>query len=672
MKGRRKTPNAALTQTVNVRSNKTYDKNLQVLAQRYPEIYRAVVKSVETGAFEVRPSLSGMPNLWLKDKNRYYYDNENPAKDAERQVRAHKLDNTRMAVFLGIGLGYELNCFLREVAPAQRTEHILIIEKDPLIFKELLKVADLTRLLAEDRFYFLVGVEREHLYVRLRAFLHEKQRFQWLKAMNPVYHPSSLMLAKDYYLEALKVFREAAVHEILNYGNSSQDSLVGVANMLGNVLEIVRNPGINLLYNKFEKRPAVVVATGPSLNKNKHLLKGLEDKALIIAADASLRVLIDMGVKPHLVTSLERVLPTVRLLEGFTKEQVEDVYLAACPVVRPEMYRVYPGPRIIVYRDFDHFRWLGIERGILPIQLSAGNMAFKVAEALGCDPIILIGQDLAYGRDGRTHASGTLYGDRQQVAAPGDLLEVMGNDGQSILTNRTWYSFLKGYEVDLAGYKGRCINSTEGGAYIVGTEVRPFAEAIEEFIREEFYPLEVIRQNLKQFTEAHVQSDLEKLGALFESTLEDLQEIRSECRRGSESINGHYRELLDIVEQGNACGEDVVERLKRLEGELLAPKAACIVKHNRTFQLFLTHIIQSFAIKFEMDMHAVPAKHREEARARAEVLLSHERWYQVIGEITDICIGLLTEAQHKLSEYSKAVPFREGGARECSTAKPFS
>ena len=61
----------------------------------------------------------------------------------------------------------------------------------------------------------------------------------------------------------------------------------------------------------------------------------------------------------------------------------------------PETYANFPGEKIIVFRKFATFEWLDIKKGILDIGPSAGNMAFKVLEYLGCDPIIMIGQDLA-------------------------------------------------------------------------------------------------------------------------------------------------------------------------------------------------------------------------------------------------------------------------------------
>jgi hypothetical protein len=64
----------------------------------------------------------------------------------------------------------------------------------------------------------------------------------------------------------------------------------------------------------------------------------------------------------------------------------------------------------------------------------------------------------------------------------GEIIEVMGNDGTPIKTNEAWYQCIRGYEVDLAEYKGTCINCTEGGALIAGARVMPFKEAIVAYL----------------------------------------------------------------------------------------------------------------------------------------------------------------------------------------------
>ncbi|MEQ8176001.1 MAG: 6-hydroxymethylpterin diphosphokinase MptE-like protein [Syntrophomonadaceae bacterium] len=624
-----------------------FQANVNILKKRYPEIFELIDKLPPDNPFEMRSSSNKMPNLWFPGSGFYYYDTVDPMKDSGEQIQALQLKNTRLALFLGMGLAYEVFYYLQNTAPQQRTNNVLILERDPYIFRAALKTVDITQLLEHPDIHFIVGIEQENLFVRFMSYLKEDSKFRLLLAMKPVYHTSSLRLHKDYYLKALQMFREAATHMILDFGNDPEDSLIGVENMLANLGEIVSNPGINLLNGKFHNKPGIVVATGPSLNKNKHLLKGLEDKALIIAVDASLRIMIDMGVKPHLVTSLERMMPTVKLLEGFTEKEVEDVYLAACPVVRPEMYQAYPGPRIIVYRNFDHFRWLNIDKGILNIKASAGNMAFKVAEALGCNPIILLGQDLAFSRDGYTHASGTTYGENQNTVNQ-TILEIPGNDGQPIQTTRTWFSFLKAYEVDVANYQGDCINCTEGGAYIPGTTVMPFAQAIDKFINEEIIPGQVIKNAVQEFTSQQAQQDIEQTLNLIDNTIADLEEIIDNCRKGIE-IYENYKEILEQALSDVETLNEIRSRIDSMETEMLAPKKACQQQHQ-TFQLFFAHIFQSFAIKFEMGLYAVAEKYDDYDQARVEVLIQQIRWYAVIGKLAGICVQALQKAHKALND----------------------
>lgn len=626
-----------------------YRRNMHSLQQRYPQLVQRV-SMTQISSYRIVPAgPGGLPNLYLPATDTFYYEQSDPVKDVRQQLEALKLKNTRLAVFLGLGLGYQVLHFAQNLAKEQNTNYLLIIEKDLQIFKAALKSVDIVPLLENPGIQFMVGFSEESLYPELRNYLAENSRFMLLTAMKPVYHPSALILHKDYYLNALKQLRESGTHQVLNFGNDPHDSLIGVENMLRNIEEIVFNPGINLLYHKFKGKPAVVVATGPSLNKNKHLLQGLEGRALIICVDASLKILLEMGVKPHLVTSLERVPAVLKLIAGVKKEEVENVYFAACPVICHEVYQAYPGPRIIVYRNFDHFKWLGIERGILNIQLSAGNMAFKVAEALGCDPIVLIGQDLAFSRDGDTHARGTALGEKQDYVFNDNILEVMGNDGRPIRTTSTWYSFLKAYEVDLAAYKGRCINSTEGGAYINATEVMPFREAIESYMKAPFAPLEIIRESIASFTKGKAEEDFHHVLELIRRTTADMQGMIESCRLGLQLYERYKDDLHEYLASPQQINP-FRKKPQQLSEEMLAPKHKCISQYHQSFQLFFMHIFQSFNIKFEMEMIALPEKFANKETAAANLLLRHQEWYLVVTELAQVCIKALAKAKEQLEQ----------------------
>lgn len=631
--------------------NKTiYYHNLQVLKEYYPDLADRIEKiSGNNGLRIVKTGAQSIPNLYSENIKQYYYANHNPREDAAQQIKALQLKNTRLAIFLGIGLGYELLYYLQQEAESQNTNFILIIEKDLEIFKAALEATDLTAVIKKPEICFLVGEEESNVFSKLWAYLHENNRFLLLKAMKPVYHPSTLKLYKEYYLKALQSLRDAASQVLLHFGNDPYDSLLGIEHMLANIDEIVSNPGINLLFDKFKGRPGVVVATGPSLNKNKHLLKGLENKAVIIAADASLKVLREMDFKPHIVVSLERNLPVKRLMEGFSADEVGDVYYAACPVIHPEVFPAYPGPHIIVYRNFDHFKWLGIDKGTLEIKVSAGNMAYKVAEALGCDPIILIGQDLAFSRDGKTHAlgtAGTVAGNQDDIHQRGGKFEVMGNDGSPITTNSIWYQCLKAYETDLAEYKGTCINSTEGGAYINGTQVMPFKEAIDKYIDEEFSPLDKIKEHLSLFSDETAQDDVDSLLELINRTILNMTEIVDNCRAGLDIYEKYKAELENYINNPDRINS-VRKKINAIEKQYFIPKTNCS-KNHETFQLFFAHVFQSYAINFEINMAAIPEKHEDKDLARIEIMLRNAEWYAVIGDLASICVKSLIQAKEKL------------------------
>lgn len=627
--------------------NSILEKNLTALKVKDINLYNKVINAKITDEYiVVKEKNDKLKNLACFSKNVVFYDVDNPLKSVVSEVDNLKLINSRIAVFLGIGLGYELMYFIEEYASKQSTEFILVIEKDINIFIKALMSSDLTEIIKNPRVKFIVDYAQESLFLEYQSYLAENNKFLLIKAVKFIYNLVNLNIFKDYYVTAINKFNEASAYIVDFYGNDPEDSIIGIENMFENIEVIINNPGINLLYNQFKGKPAIIASTGPSLNKNKHLLKGLENKALIVAPDASLKVLNDIGVKPHLITSLERVHATVKLVSGFKKEDVENVYYAACPVIENEAYQAYPGPKIIVYRNFSHFKWLGIERGILDIKKSSGNMAFKVAAALGCNPIILIGQDLAFDKDGLTHAKGTFYGEKQGVSNNTEKIKVKANDGGVIETKPVWYSFLKDYEVDIAEYNGKCINSTEGGAYIEGTEVMPFKESIEKYLNEDIYPLDIIKNSFKLFNDNNIKNDYNKVFSIINSAINDMNFIIKQCENGYNLCSKHEDELNKYFTKEKKIN---INKVSKIEKEILDPKNRAIFE-NKTFRDFFMHIFQSYNIKFEMDIYDLANQYEDLDMLKIAALLRYKKWYAVTLSIAEISLNVLKDVRQRLEE----------------------
>ena len=71
--------------------------------------------------------------------------------------------------------------------------------------------------------------------------------------------------------------------------------------------------------------PVIIVAAGPSLNKNIDVLKKAEGKALIIVVDAALRAVYAHHVKANLGISLDARVPD-RFFEGIDIENLPFVF----------------------------------------------------------------------------------------------------------------------------------------------------------------------------------------------------------------------------------------------------------------------------------------------------------------------------------------------------------
>ncbi|MDY6863923.1 MAG: 6-hydroxymethylpterin diphosphokinase MptE-like protein [Thermodesulfobacteriota bacterium] len=625
-----------------------FKNNLRLLEKSDPLLAKKVSKINDSKTFRTVKTNCGLPTLLYRNngKDIFVHSKYNPLKEGESLINRNKFKNPKIVIFLGLGLGYHFNSFLAKRPSGNK--FILIIEKELQIFRKFLESFNLTSILSQGWIRFLVGIENERLYSILLDYFNGPQNQKILvKAMEFFELPSLVSLHKDYYISALGSIKDA-VRDTLNlYGNAPDDSLIGIENILLNIITIAKSPGINQLFGKFKNKPAVIVATGPSLNKNIHLLPEIKGRALFFSADASLKTLLLRGIVPDMVSSLERNLTTKNHFEqipGHLKHHLKDIYLTACPVVRPEVYAAYSGPNIIVYRNFAHFKWLPLNKGILDTGKSVTNMAFKIAEALGCNPIILVGQDLAFAEDGSTHAENADHA-REGMAKSAlrrEIMEVMGNNGKMIRTLATWYGMLKRFEYDINGFNGLCINATEGGAKINGAVVLTLREVIDKYLLEEFDPMKIIAENLIYPDEKELAEDLNKNYDLLKTTDKFLFSVIERCEEGIRTLEDFGKGVGR--EDGNIIIDELKEdylkaTLKELENLLTK-----IMTDDKMFYLFLMHIVQSFIIKNQIEYNALSSHFDNQKEIYLAGILKFKEIFVNLKSLTEISQGYLKRA----------------------------
>lgn len=300
-------------------------------------------------------------------------------------------------------------------------------------------------------------------------------------------HPGEAELMSDETKELLAVYVDRIHHQMMRLGDSAEDTLLGFRQMALSTPWILMRESLEPLKGAFKGYSGVVLAAGPSLDKNIDLIKGLEDKLIIVAADTLIGKLSSLGIKPHFVCAIERGDVTYEkyFRPYYDKNDpfLNDITLVVQSVCFPHIAGRWPGRLCVVGKDSINMDQMIIGDtlggSLIPSGASVAHMAMGILSFLGVDKIALIGQDLSFGENGSTHTVGTVWGDgglektHERITVPGSL-------GGYVETTKIWKFFINTFEMMIPDMTCPVWDCTEGGALISGTKVAPLKEFLSD------------------------------------------------------------------------------------------------------------------------------------------------------------------------------------------------
>ncbi len=456
-----------------------YEKNITVLENINPSLASLVAKGHTELCYEVFMDEGNLASLNLIHNQTFQplYDSRPQEFIAEQKASFVKFQEYPYLYFFGLGNGI----LLKDLLNNPLHQRIVVIEPDPLILYVVFHLIDFTEELAQKRL-ILLGYGQVN-FPAIAALFRETttQRFVRLydlHVMSPYYE--TFLTSIDHTNHC---FIEAIHHTIVLAGNDTKDALIGLKHHVTNTAFIPTTPPLYDLFAKAKTTDvAVLVSTGPSLGKQLELLKKVAPYVTIFAVDASLPVLIKNGIKPDVVTSIERVPLTARFFQAVPQEKMQDIVTVLSSLQHVDVINsVQGGQKVMSIRPLGYMRLTGPkEWGYIGIGMSAANMAYELIYHSQFKTCILIGQDLAYGNDGKSHASGHVFGENDVKQSDLDgWTTAYGGQGR-VKTTAVWNMFRGFFEKDIEEAKDRMltINATEGGAQIFGAQELPFAKAI--------------------------------------------------------------------------------------------------------------------------------------------------------------------------------------------------
>ncbi len=412
-----------------------------------------------------------------------------PTKEAARLAGNADPDRHAVIVVLGLGTSHHV----AELAQRVVGNGLLVVyEPDASLVRSVLEQVDCRAWLGSPRVALFVGeVEPAELIARL-----ESQVALVSQGVQFIAHPPTRQIHAD----RLNAFSDAMTQFVSFCRTNIATTLVNASrtceNQAQNLPQYTAGATVAELESITQGYPAIIVSAGPSLARNVHLLTqpGVRNRVVIIAVQTVLKPLLARGVKPHFVTALDYHEISKRFYEGLPP--LDDVTLVAEAKAHRAILDAYPGPvRVCESRFLDTL--LGDQArpvGHLKSGSTVAHLSLYLAQYLGCDPIIFIGQDLGFS-DGLYYCPGTaIHEVWADELSPMNTLEMMewkriarhkshlqkidDIHGKTIFTDEQMLTYLKQFEKDFADAPQQIIDATEGGAPKRNTQRMTLADAL--------------------------------------------------------------------------------------------------------------------------------------------------------------------------------------------------
>ena len=383
----------------------------------------------------------------IQVNNKYIHSKYYPKKDARVFIEnnARVYEDKKHVVIYGIGLGYHIKELLNHV---DKNCNVYIFDAD----QEIDKVANELKLLEEinkdKRVSLFVGYSKEFI----KIFYEKIQLVDDIL----IYNPSVEVLpdTMENFKLALKSF---------SISKMGMDSFAKLAkeNYESNIK--VKHESINEFYkiDNLKNKPVIIVSSGPSLDYNIKYLNRFIGRAKIFAAGSSLKTLMNNEIKPDMICIIDAHEVIANQIKGYEDLNVPLCYLSTAS---RNAISSYNGRKFIFYNS-PQANSITIDTG-----KSVATAILDIAIKGGANPIIFVGQDLAY-VDNKTHtdAYSEVHKIDNNIPIKKQYKTVQGVSGELLNTNTTLLYFKQWIENKISEYPNITFINCSKGAKIDGT-----------------------------------------------------------------------------------------------------------------------------------------------------------------------------------------------------------
>ncbi len=452
----------------NVLSDKEIDlfaQNLGKLKDRDPILYEALCNADRLWKesdyygtkYQIEPTTVGAWTMSVVRGGKTYYLNSNYNPYEEARLFADYYYDVEKEDYLiyGLGLGYHAEALTKK----DRNARITIFESDITVIRKLFETRRMdwfwncpNMRIVYDKDYSAFGAAMAKmgdsvLIIHRPSLMH-------------VVNPKVKQKMEDYVIRdnSVRVYDEIF----------AQNSRVNFRYCDGYVDE---------LREEFEGKQVIIVAAGPSLGKNIHLLKKKPEHTVILAVGAVFRKLVEQGVDVDYVIITDPKQVTVSQIKGLEDQKVPMLLLSTAIL---DIAKLYQGKKYLVCQEgYDRAEQYAKEHHyhLYHTGGSVATTALDIAIQFKAFRIVFVGLDLAF-TGNQMHVSGG--GEQGGFADLESMIEVSAIGGGVVYTSRPFDACRRWMEkrVKEADVTMPVYDATEGGAAKQGMIVSRLEELI--------------------------------------------------------------------------------------------------------------------------------------------------------------------------------------------------
>ncbi len=572
--------------------NTIYKKNLEAFKDKYSSIYEYLTDEVNSdNADDVMwdVSLSEEDIMAINRNGRLYYLNSRYSDEefTKNWVNQFEKDNYK-TVYIIFGLS-NFKCVKELIKNVGKENVILLYEPDKNIFIKSIEKTDIIDVINCDNAVLCINGINDELFGSFVAMV--LADYGLMRLTKYCCMPNYDELYPEIWRDVIRNIKEKYESVILSRNTEILMATEFVKNKVNNCKDIVRQYTILELKSKFElienikDIPAILVAAGPSLDKNINEIKKAKGKAFIVAVDTALKSLLNNDIIPDVLITVDPHKPPIL----FMHTKFKDIPMVVCDCSNYELNLLHNEKRFYfadvnsymsyIYREGTGNKLHSTESGG-----SVANNAFSLINILGFKKIILVGQDLAY-TDKKMHTTDA-YGDSDSNLLKDNkkYFEVEDINGDMVYTEYNMNLYRKWFESQIVRYTDLLvIDATEGGAKIEGSEIMTLKDAIKRECKTDIDFKKIINEISRPITDEKADEILQEIHNMPDDLLVEKDKLKKYKRK--------YEKLEELSRKGKVASKEfnkLVEEINEIteyidNKELL--KLANVYEKNTEFEV---------------------------------------------------------------------------------------